>query len=395
MVSADTFRRIDALVGVGLALARSAPSGRVLLARIANAIDLQWIPRPWGDEIVYELEAARSAASEPIPSRRVERILRTAWGALELDDFEPQPVAVTPLSQVHRGVLDGLPVAIKVLRPGLAAAVRQDLVVLDGLLAPLAAAFPALNARAILAEFRERVLDELDLEHEAAVQRRFHRALRGHPCFYVPAPLTQRARPQVLVSEWVSGVPLRDAIDRDRAAALLVRFVIGAMRWGIVHADPLSDDVLVLDDDRLAILDFGATRTTVRARVTAVHQAHDAFVRGDVDAFSAALARLGWLPASEGPSAFELARYALGELGGPGAARLDSAAVIRARDRLFSRSDQVQRVIGSGKLSPVDLWPARGVAQLFATIAQVGATGCWTELARDALRAGLSAERAR
>jgi hypothetical protein len=84
----------------------------------------------------------------------------------------------------------------------------------------------------------------------------------------------------------------------------------------------------------------------------------------------------------------------LGELGGPGAARLDSAAVIRARDRLFSQSDQLQRVIGSGKLSPVDLWPARGVAQLFATIAQVGATGCWPELARDALRAGLSTERA-
>jgi predicted unusual protein kinase regulating ubiquinone biosynthesis (AarF/ABC1/UbiB family) len=395
VVADDTFRRIDALVGVGLALARTAPSGRVLLARIANAIDLQWIPQPWGDEIVSELVAARSAASEPIPVRRVKRILRTAWGALELDDFEPQPVAVTPLSQVHRGVIDGLPVAIKVLRPGLAATVRQDLVVLDGLLAPLAAAFPALNARAILAEFRERVLDELDLEHEAAVQRRFHRALRGHPRLYAPAPLTSRARPEVLVTEWVSGVPLLEASDRDGAAALLVRFVFGAMRWGIIHADPLPDNVLVLDDGRLAILDFGATRATVRARVTAVSHAHDAFMRGDVEAFGAALERLGWLPASEGPLAFELARYVLGELGGPSAARLDSAAVMRVRDRLFARSDQLQHAIGSGKLSPVDLWPARGVAQLFATIAQVGATGCWAELARAALRDGFSAERAR
>jgi hypothetical protein len=129
--------------------------------------------------------------------------------------------------------------------------------------------------------------------------------------------------------------------------------------------------------------------------VTAVSHAHDAFMRGDVEAFGAALERLGWLPASEGPLAFELARYVLGELGGPSAARLDSAAVMRVRDRLFARSDQLQHAIGSGKLSPVDLWPARGVAQLFATIAQVGATGCWAELARAALRDGFSAERAR
>jgi predicted unusual protein kinase regulating ubiquinone biosynthesis (AarF/ABC1/UbiB family) len=391
----DTFRRIEALVGVGLRLARAAPSGRVLMAGIADAIELEWIPRPWGDEIVSELEAARSAALEPIPARRVEQSLRTAWGALKLDDFEPQPVAVTPLSQVHRGVIDASPVAIKVLRPGLAATVRQDLAVLDGLLAPLAAAFPALNARTALAEFRERVLDELDLEHEAAVQRRFHRALRRHPFLYVPAPVTRRARPGVLVSEWVQGVPLRDAPDRDRAATLLVRFVFGAMRWGVVHAAPLPDDVLVLGDGRLSVLDFGATRGAVRERVAAVSDAHDAFVRDDVDAFSAALERLGWLPASEGPVAFELARYALGELGGPSATRLDSDAVIRARDRLFSRRGQLQRVIASGKLSPVDLWPARGVAQLFATIAQVGATGCWPELAREALREGFSVERGR
>lgn len=47
-------RRIDTLVGVGLRLARTAPTGRCVLAHLARTIDLAWIPRPWGEEIVCE-----------------------------------------------------------------------------------------------------------------------------------------------------------------------------------------------------------------------------------------------------------------------------------------------------------------------------------------------------
>ena len=74
----DELRRLDALLTTGLGLARKAPSGRLLLARIADSIELGWIPRPWGDEIAGELEAAQAAASEPLDARAVERILRDA-----------------------------------------------------------------------------------------------------------------------------------------------------------------------------------------------------------------------------------------------------------------------------------------------------------------------------
>ena len=82
---------------------------------------------------------------------------------------------------MHRGLLDAEAVAVKVLRPGLATSVRQDLALLELLAAPLGSAFPGIDPAAASAEFRERVIEELDLEHEAEVQRLFHRALRGHP----------------------------------------------------------------------------------------------------------------------------------------------------------------------------------------------------------------------
>src|ERR1700729_2273870 len=158
----ETFTRIDALVQVGLRLARSAPSGRVLVARPALSIDSGWIPRPWGDTIAAELDAALRDAVQPIPFKEIERALRSAWGGKptdELDALEPDPVAVTPSSQVHRGELDGSPVAVKVLRPGLASSVRQDLALLESIVSPLGAAFPAVDPGAVVREFRERILD--------------------------------------------------------------------------------------------------------------------------------------------------------------------------------------------------------------------------------------------
>ncbi|HWF53896.1 MAG TPA: hypothetical protein VG223_04680, partial [Solirubrobacteraceae bacterium] len=106
----DTFQRIDAVIQLGLRLARSAPSGRLLLARIADAIDPAWLPGRWGETVAAELRAAHDAAPQPIPPRRVESRLREAWGAKpteELDALELEPVAVTVTSQVHRGELDG------------------------------------------------------------------------------------------------------------------------------------------------------------------------------------------------------------------------------------------------------------------------------------------------
>jgi predicted unusual protein kinase regulating ubiquinone biosynthesis (AarF/ABC1/UbiB family) len=390
----DTFRRIDAVVQLGLRLARSAPSGRIALARLALSIEPEWIPRPWGDSIAAELNAALEEALAPIPFGDVERTLRTAWGGKpsdELDSLEREPVAVTPTAQVHRGELDGAPVAVKVLRPGLAGAIRQDLALLESLMTPLAAAFPALDPAALMREIRERTLDELDLESEATAQRRFHRALRGHPFLVVPAPITRLAHEHVLVSEWIDGVPLWDAPDPDLAAARLIAFGIGSLRAGIVHADLHPDDVLVLDDGRLAILDFGATRTVESDRVDASADALEAFIADDAGAFGVATERLGALPAARAASAIALAHVSLGELAGADPVRLDSDAVVAGRDRAFARPELLGELILAGSIDARDLWPARGIAQLFGTVARVGATGPWRELVRAALRDGFDA----
>jgi predicted unusual protein kinase regulating ubiquinone biosynthesis (AarF/ABC1/UbiB family) len=393
----DALRRIDTLIQVAMRIATSAPSGRVALAKLASALEPEWVPRPWGDGIWDQLQAAREAALEPVPAREIERILRDAWDARptdELDELDTEPAATTPTSQVHRGVLDGEPVAVKVLRPGLAAGVRQDLALLEGLLSPLSSAFPQLDAKAVMRELRERVLDELDLEHEAGMQRRFHRALRRREDLVVPAPVTRLASDSVLVSEWVDGTPLAESGEgqRDGAAARLILFVLGGLREGVVHADADPADVLVLADGRVAVLDYGATRTVDPDRADSALAAVEAFAAGDGKALGAALEQLGALGATEGPQALELARHVLGELGEPAPSRLDSRALVGAARRVAERPEQALQLLLAASLPPEDLWSARAIAQLFGTIARAGATAPWRELTQRALREGWATE---
>ena len=87
--------------------------------------------------------------------------------------------------------------AVKVQYPGVAQAVRADLQNLGLIMRVAKRIAPGMDAKAMTAEIRERLTDELDYEHEAQQHRAFARTWRGHPFIYVPAVVTelsQRAR---------------------------------------------------------------------------------------------------------------------------------------------------------------------------------------------------------
>jgi hypothetical protein len=374
---------------------------RAALQGLAAVVDPEVVPGELREAVVARLRAA--GAPEPLGAKEVERRLRAAWGGpvgRTLDELDPEPAAVTPAAQVHRAVADGEAVAVKVRRPGLAEAVRNDLAVLDAV-APLFTPFvPRADAAAVVREVRERALDELDFEHEAATQRSFHRALRRHEALHVPAPRTDLARDDVLVSAWVEGTTVRALADagtpaqRRRAAELLLRFALGALRHGTAHAGLDPDDALLLDGGRgpaagarLAILDFGAVGRVAPGRAAHAAEWLDAVAAGDAGAAGRALDALGWLPAREAPRAVELARHAAGPLLA-GSARLDAAALRAAGERGLDRLGPALGLLRSAAAPPADIWPLRGVGALVLLLARLDVEADWVALARDALREG-------
>ncbi|HEV2812229.1 MAG TPA: AarF/UbiB family protein, partial [Solirubrobacteraceae bacterium] len=252
------------LVDVGLGLVPRAPSARIAIVRAGGILDPAALPPDLREVVERELAEAREAVCEELPRRDVERILRDAWGrppGKVLDDLDADPLAIRPAAQVHRAELDGTSVAVKVRRPGVERAVRNDLALLDALAGPLRAAFPHLDATTVLRDLRELTLDELDFEHEASQQRRVARALRGIDGIEVPRPHLELCESEVLVSDLLDGTTLADggrAADPGAAARTLVAaFRAAALDAGLAPIDPRPSHVLVRADGSLGLLGAG------------------------------------------------------------------------------------------------------------------------------------------
>jgi len=183
-------------------------------------------------------------------------------------EFDEEPVAAASIGQVYRAKLeDGGEVAVKVQYPGIARTVRADIKNLR-LFAPAAKGlFPGIDLNSIIDEAEERVLEELDYEHEAQNHRTIARAYRGHPFIRVPQVHTSLCSEVLLVTDWAEGKPLPTAYEadqktRDRVSEILFRFTMGSPYvCQCFSGDPHPGNALVLEDGTMAFIDFGLAKT--------------------------------------------------------------------------------------------------------------------------------------
>jgi predicted unusual protein kinase regulating ubiquinone biosynthesis (AarF/ABC1/UbiB family) len=207
-------------------------------------------------------------AAPAMPTSIVHDVLTESFGRgwrRRFVEFEDEPAAAASIGQVHRAVwADGRPVAVKVQYPRAGQALAADLRQLDRLGPVLRAVAPGLDARGLFAELRARVMAEVDYRQEAAAQSEFARVLRDDPDFCVPQVV--EVADGVLVSEWVDGTPVAQIArrgseqQRDRVGLLLARMMLSSPpRVGRLHGDPHPGNFRLLDDGRLAVVDFGSS----------------------------------------------------------------------------------------------------------------------------------------
>jgi predicted unusual protein kinase regulating ubiquinone biosynthesis (AarF/ABC1/UbiB family) len=206
-------------------------------------------------------------AAPPMPVATVHKVLDEQFGRrwperfLEFDDV---PAAAASIGQVHRAVWhDGREVAVKLQYPGAGPALMSDLNQLTRLAWLFARLSPGLDVKPLLAELRERVLEELDYTLEADAQRAFATAFADDPDIAVPRVVA--SAPKAVVSEWMDGRPLSSVIasgtpsQRDHAGSRLALLHFSApARAGLLHADPHPGNFRILADGRLGVVDFGA-----------------------------------------------------------------------------------------------------------------------------------------
>ncbi len=211
------------------------------------------IPPELLSQLVLLQDQVKPFASD-VAKQRIESALKAEISTL-FARFDAQPLAAASIAQVHTAALhDGREVIIKVTRPDIRAQVLQDFEILTWLGAWLERrleAARALHLSEIIQNYRQIILNELDLTLEADNTRRMRHYFTGSSMMYVPEVYMDSV--DVMVAERIVGVPISDTATFDRlgmnraelAEKGLTIFFTQVFRDNFFHADMHPGNVFV------------------------------------------------------------------------------------------------------------------------------------------------------
>jgi ubiquinone biosynthesis protein len=242
--------------------------------------------------------------------------------------FERDAIASASIAQVHIARLkDGREVAVKVLRPGIEAAIAKDLALLEtaaGLIERLPEG-RRLKPREVVAEFARHLDEEVDLMREAANASQLRRNFAGSPLLCVPEVHWELCAQRVMVMERMKGVPISQkklleehGIDIPALARAGVEiFFTQVFRDGFFHADMHPGNIFVSVEGetkgRYVALDFGIMGTLSDVDKSYLARNFLAFFNRDYRRVALAHLEAGWVPPGTRLDEFEAALRAVCE----------------------------------------------------------------------------------
>lgn len=210
----------------------------------------------------YYVELCKLQENVPtFPGKEAKEIFAEQIGvtvAKAFSEFDEKPLAGASIAQVHRATTkEGAIVAVKVQRPDIQPVIERDLSIILDLAKFLEKYVPdiaSLNPVAIVQEFSETLLKELDFTNEAENAERFGEQFEGVLAIKVPAVLREFSSKKILTMEFISGYPVnqvkvlrKHAIDpvalSESISALIYQQIFV---HGFFHADPHPGNMTVL-----------------------------------------------------------------------------------------------------------------------------------------------------
>ena len=255
------------------------------------------LPAPYVAELSHlhsSVEAEPWEAVRPVIEESLGRPLGEVFATLN-----ESPLAAASVAQIHAATLhDGTDVVVKVQRPKARAQVTADLDILSRLATRLEQQTGwgrQIGAVGLAEGFAQSLHEELDYRVEVANMV----AVAAASDLVVPAPHADLSTERVIVMERLAGEPLSAATDRlaalgpGRRAELADRLSTGVLKQifvsGVFHADLHPGNVILTDDDELALLDFGSVGRLDRPTRTALVMLMAAVERQDSIAATDAL----------------------------------------------------------------------------------------------------------
>lgn len=237
-------------------------------------------------EITAELEGLQDEVP-PVPFAAIRALAEAELG-VPLDQVfvsvDETPLAAASLAQAHRAVLGGQDAAdvgfsevvLKVQRPGIEDIVTVDLAALrkvGGWLSRVRLVSNRVDMPALVEEFAQTSLEEIDYLNEAANSERFRENFTDNPRVGVPEIVWERSTRRVLTLQDVTAIKITDAaalraagIDPAEVAPVFAAVMFDQLfTHGFFHGDPHPGNVFVTPgsdtaapgDWQLTFIDFG------------------------------------------------------------------------------------------------------------------------------------------
>lgn len=283
-------------------------------------------PAQWVDEL-----AKLQDKVEAFPGEQAKQLIIQQLGLSQMTDlfeqFDETPLASASIAQVHTAQLkqaDGslADVVIKVIRPDIKPQILADLELMDALAGLVARYLPdgkRLRPKEVVAEYRKTILDELDLQREAANAIQLKRNFEGSDSLYVPYVYADHSRAGVMVMERIYGIPVSD-LPALRAQGtnleLLAKrgvevFFTQVFRDSFFHADMHPGNIFVSfetpDNPKYIGIDCGIVGTLNKDDKRYLAENFVAFFNRDYLKVAQLHVDSGWVPADTSVEEFESA----------------------------------------------------------------------------------------
>lgn len=221
------------------------------------------------ETLLLALEKARAEA-DAMPKKELLKVLNRELGDKWRDkfsEFDLDPFAAASIGQVHKAkTLDGIPVAVKIQFPGVAASIDSDLNNIKRVFKYFNLIPKGMFIDNLILNLGKELKEECDYIVEAQKQMKYREYVSDDSDLVVPKIFSDLTSDHIITSEFLEGINIDEMTDasqefRDFIGSKVLELCLKEIfLYKFMQTDPNPANFFILKNNKIGIIDFGAAR---------------------------------------------------------------------------------------------------------------------------------------